>query len=268
MLSTLNSSINQHLLLYDLDESVVAFSTRRRGLGVSKGNYASLNINPFCGDEIENIDMNRVLLAASLGISERMLVVPHQVHYKRVEVIHQDFLNLTNTERAKRLEGVDALLTDVKGLCIGVSTADCVPIMLYDKETGVVGAVHAGWRGTVKRIADAAVQQMVSGFGSDPKNIKAIVGPSISKAAFEVGDEVYEAFSNEGFPMSEISCRFNNRWHIDLWECNRLLLLSLGLQDKNIFISGICTYSNPNDFFSARRLGINSGRIYSGIFMK
>lgn len=268
MLSTLNNSNSRHLLLYNLDENVVAFSTRRHGLGVSKGNYASLNINPFCGDNLENIEKNRALLGASLGISESMLVVPHQVHDKRVEVIHLDFLSLTDAERAKRLEGVDALLTDVKGLCIGVSTADCVPILLYDNEVGAVGAVHAGWRGTVKRIAEASVRQMVSELGSDPKNIKAIVGPSISKAAFEVGDEVYEAFSNEGFPMSEISCRINNRWHIDLWECNRLQLLSLGLQDQTIFISGICTYSNPDDFFSARRLGINSGRIYSGIFMK
>lgn len=264
----MNNPDKPHLLLYDVGNEVVAFSTRRHGLGVSTGNYASLNINPFCGDDIETVEENRALLSASLGIDERMLVVPHQVHGKRVEVLHSDFLSLDEEGRNARLDGVDALLTDVSGLCIGVSTADCVPILLFDKTKRAVGAIHAGWRGTVKRIAQTAVETMISEYGTNPADIVAVVGPSISMKAFEVGDEVYDAFAKEGFQMSSISCRINNRWHIDLWECNRLQLLSLGLKAHNIALSGICTYSNPDDFFSARRLGINSGRIYSGIFMK
>lgn len=257
----------RHLLPYNMGNHVMAFSTRRQGLGVSCGNYSSLNINPFCGDDLENVERNHTLLSASLGIDEARIVLPHQVHDKRVEVLRSDFLSLNETERATRLEGIDALLTNVRGLCVGVSTADCVPILLYDKEKNVVGAVHAGWRGTVKRIAQTAVEKMIAEYASSPADIVAVIGPSISKEAFEVGDEVYDAFSAENFPMPQIACRINNRWHIDLWQCNRLQLLSVGLLDANITVSGICTYFHPNDFFSARRLGINSGRIYSGIIL-
>lgn len=257
----------RHLLPYDMGKEVVAFSTRRHGLGVSTGNYSSLNINPFCGDNIENVERNRALLAASLGVGENSLVLPHQVHDNRVEILHSDFLSLNKAERATRLDGIDALLTDVRGLCIGVSTADCVPVLLYDHKNKAVGAVHAGWRGTVKRIAQTAVEKMVAEYGSSPADLVAVIGPSISREAFEVGDEVYDAFDAEGFPMPQIACRINNRWHIDLWQCNRLQLLSAGLLASNITVSGICTYFHSNDFFSARRFGINSGRIYSGIIL-
>jgi copper oxidase (laccase) domain-containing protein len=96
-----------------------------------------------------------------------------------------------------------------------------------------------------------------------------VIGPGISLESFEVGDEVYEAFRKEGFPMERIACRFpaaeGEKWHIDLWECNRQQLLSLGVPEAQIQVAGVCTYKNPDQFFSARRLGIRSGRILSGI---
>jgi copper oxidase (laccase) domain-containing protein len=94
-----------------------------------------------------------------------------------------------------------------------------------------------------------------------------VIGPCISLDAFEVGDEVYEAFSSADFPMHLIAKRHTEKWHIDLWEANRLQLLACGLRPENITLSGVCTYTSHDRFFSARRLGIKSGRIFNGIII-
>ena len=165
------------------------------------------------------------------------------------------------------LAGKFCMGTCEKGVCIGVSTADCIPILLYDRKKGVVGAVHAGWRGTARRIAEKAVGRMKDEFGSRAEDIRAVVGPGISLESFEVGDEVYDEFGREGFPMEEIARRYGEKWHIDLWKANTLQLEGEGVRSENIEVAGICTYKNYDRFFSARRLSINSGRILTGIMM-
>ena len=95
----------------------------------------------------------------------------------------------------------------------------------------------------------------------------AVVGPGISLESFEVGDEVYDEFGREGFPMEEIARRYGEKWHIDLWKANTLQLEGEGVRSENIEVAGICTYKNYDRFFSARRLSINSGRILTGIMM-
>ncbi len=105
-------------------------------------------------------------------------------------IINESFFIQVNTE----LEGVDALVTDIPGYCLCVSTADCVPVLLYDTRKKVVAAIHAGWRGTVARIVEKTVSVMDNQYGSQGKDLIACIGPSISLEAFEVGDEVYDAF--------------------------------------------------------------------------
>ena len=166
------------------------------------------------------------------------------------------------------LDGIDAIITDIPGTCIGISTADCIPVMLFDYAHKAIAAIHAGWRGTVDRIIGKTFIAMNKAFGCTPSDIKAIIGPGISLKNFEVGQEVYECFAKAAFCMDNISKFINGKWHIDLVECNRLQLVDLGINDKNIHVSGICTYDNIDDFFSARRLGIESGRIYNGIMVK
>lgn len=254
------------LYYYDLSERVTAFSTTRHG-GVSLGNYASLNVNAYCGDTVEHIMENRRLLCRSLHLSDTSrLVIPHQVHGDEVCRITEDFFKQPETVRQTLLEGVDAVMTDVRYVCIGVSTADCIPILIYDPNHHCVCAVHAGWRGTVARIAEKAVAAMMESYGSRPSEMKAVIGPGISFEAFEVGQEVYDAFFQARFPMELISERLQ-KWHINLPLCNRLQLESMGLASENIAQSGICTYANVDDFFSARRLGIQSGRIFTGIVL-
>lgn len=245
---------------------ISCFSTTRHG-GCSKGNYASFNCNGYSGDEAEDVERNRELLRSLLPDTLVELVIPHQTHSDRVAAIDTGYINKGVADRAAFLEGVDALVTDIPGYCLCVSTADCIPLLLYDTRCRAIAAVHAGWRGTVVRIVEKTLSAMNQRYGSQGKDIIACIGPGISWEAFEVGDEVYQAFDDAGFDMHLIA-RKEAKWHIDLWEANRLQLLASGVKPENIEISGICTYNHNDDFFSARRQGIRSGRILSGILME
>ena len=250
---------------YDMGAGVVAFSSTRHG-GCSKGNYAAFNINRYCGDSEEDILSNRKALCTMLGISDDHLIMPHQVHLTKVAKIDEAFFSMQTEERQATLEGVDALMTNLKGVCIGVSTADCIPVLLYDQEKQVICAIHAGWRGTVKRIVAKAVEAMTAAYGTQPQQLSAQIGPGIHLDSFEVGDEVYETFQQEGFDMTAISVR-KEKWHIDLPMCNRQQLIAAGVQPQQIKMSPVCTFQQAADYSSARRLGINSGRIFSGILL-
>ncbi|MBQ2210030.1 MAG: peptidoglycan editing factor PgeF [Prevotella sp.] len=262
------------LHFYDLGPSVVAFSSTRQG-GFSVGPYAAFNINHYCGDDEEHIALNRHALCQLLQVSDDRLLMPHQTHDTRVATIDEAFLALSPESRQAALEGVDAVMTCLAGVCIGVSTADCIPVLLYDEEHHAVCAVHAGWRGTVKRIVMKAVAAMTTRYGTLPEHLVAQIGPGISLDSFEVGDEVYDAFRTEGFEMSAISRRYRasddatkEKWHIDLPLCNRLQLLEAGLPAHAISVLPVCTFQQSERFFSARRLGINSGRIFTGICLR
>ena len=165
------------------------------------------------------------------------------------------------------LDGVDAVMTDVSGICIGVSTADCIPIIIYDPEHHAVATVHAGWRGTVSRIAEKAIQAMAITYHSKPEDMHCVIGPGISLEHFEVGQEVYEQFAEAGFDMDSIS-KWQTKWHIDLKECNRQQLERMGVKPDHIEVSAICTVADNHDFFSARKQGINSGRIFTGAILR
>ena len=261
--------LHPQLFHYAISPAVKAFSTTRHG-GCGTGNYASFNINPYCGDTDEHVTRNRHALCQLLGIGDTRLVMPHQTHGTRVLAIDKTFLSLPAEDQQAALEGVDALTTNLADICIGVSTADCIPLLLYDDDHHAVAAVHAGWRGTVRRITEKAVQAMTAAYGTRPERLVAQIGPGICLDSFEVGDEVYEAFCQERFDMSPISRLYpaangREKWHIDLPECNRQQLLAVGVSPQHIHCSGICTYQQHADFFSARRLGLRSGRIFTGI---
>ena len=295
------------LLNYSLAPGVVAFSTTRRGGWATSnaaadgdegpgGSYDDFNINGYCGDSEEHVARNREVLCRQLGIGDDRLIMPHQTHETRVGCIDDAFLALGAEERRGALEGVDGLMTSERGVCIGVSTADCIPLLLYDPVRGAACAVHAGWRGTAARIAAKAVGAMASVYGTRPADLVAQIGPGIGLDSFEVGQEVYDVFAAAGFDMGAISRRYpasdghgsdvagllpkggktlithhssliTSKWHIDLPECNRLQLLDSGLRPDGIGLCGICTYKAHDTFFSARRLGIRSGRIFTGILL-
>lgn len=266
-------TLSPNLLRHDLGEGVLAFSTRRAG-GVSTGLYSSFNINAYCGDEEEHIRENRRILLDYLKLDSEHLVMPHQTHGVAVATIDTAFFELDEEQRKARLEGVDALMTDLSDVCIGVSTADCIPVLCYDSSCGVVAAIHAGWRSTVGRIVSRTVARMQEVYGCCPENIRAVICPGISLDAFEVGDEVYETFARNNFPMDQLAVRYpakdgcGKKWHIDLWEANRLQLLASGVPEGQISCTGVCTYTHSDEFFSARQSGIASGRIFNGIILR
>lgn len=242
------------------------FVTTRQG-GVSEGAYGTFNCSPFCGDEAENVRRNQELLLEGLPQRSRELVIPFQTHGTRCLQIDPTFLTADADARAELLREVDAVITREPGCCLCISTADCIPLLLYDTLHQAVAAIHAGWRGTVNYIVGHTLECMHTAFGTEGADVVACIGPGISLSSFEVGDEVYDAFRHQGFDMSRLSIRKadTGKYHIDLWEANRQQLLDFGVPGRQIETAGICTYIHHEQFFSARRLGIQSGRILSGI---
>ena len=234
---------------------------------------------------------------------------PHIAAYtsERDDVVSQDVLlpklthscNVEVVNERKMFPDTDALITQVPGLWIGVYSADCVPILVADTRLKVVAAIHAGWRGTVGGITRATVERMTADFGCQPEDLQAVIGPSISPEAFEVGEEVVMLFRQAAFPesiirhQSSVACETaacetaagetaaceaacesktsdiadirSSSFYIDLWQANRWLLTEAGLREEHIQLTGLCTWGLPNRFFSARREGYSTGRIVSAI---
>lgn len=244
------------------------FVTTRNG-GCSEGTYGTFNCSPYSGDRDEAVRQNQSLLFEGMQCKPKELVIPFQTHDTKYVVIGEEYAAGSTLQKKEMLHGVDALITSEPGYCLCISTADCVPVLLYDQRNRVVAAVHAGWRGTVNYIVRETLSGMKHLFGTEGEDVLACIGPSISCDSFEIGEEVYEAFQNKGFDMPRISMwnKATRKHHIDLWEANRLQLLACGVSEEQIELSGICTYICHDQFFSARRLGINSGRILSGIML-
>ena len=178
----------------------------------------------------------------------------HQVHGDKIVIVED-----RNTTR-EDLYGYDAIITNLHDLAIGVRSADCVPILLYDPCQNVIAAIHSGWRGTVLKISQKVIQRMITMFSTNPEDIIAVICPSIGIDAFQIGEDVFDEFAKVGFRTDLIGYKHRERnendiatgYHIDLQKANEILLLECGLQKENIYTTGICTYQNHTDWHSAR----------------
>lgn len=196
------------------------------------------------------------------------VIQPHQTHSSRVACITDPDISRDS------LQGVDALVTGLEGVSVGVRTADCIPVLLYDPVARAVGAVHSGWRGTADRIASRAVEEMARLFGSSPRDIRAAIGPGIGFDSFQVGEELVDIFSAAGFPMDRIwnfrgarkEGSMSGGHHIDLKECVRITLMESGLNASEIQVSEIDTYTDLR-FYSARREGSRCGRNINAVML-
>lgn len=203
--------------------------------------------------------------AGTVGRDEALpfpIVQMHQIHDVKVAVVDRG--DLTKDE----LDGYDAMITDIPGVAIGVRTADCIPVLLYDPVKKAAAAIHSGWRGTVSKIIGKTVIKMQSAYASQPSDILAFIGPGICVDCFQVGEEVALKFKETGFDINSLwSFRgpktgngMEGGHHIDLKEACRQTLVESGLKNENIQITGLCTYDDNDLLYSARKEGIECGR--------
>jgi polyphenol oxidase len=213
--------------------------------GYSTGMYASLNVGLGSGDDRATVVRNRGVVAKSLGGSESQLVTTHQVHSPDVAVVTKPW---PHEERPM----VDGMVTTTPGIILGTLTADCGPVLFADAQAGVVGAAHAGWKGALSGITDATVLKMES-LGATRENIVAVLGPTISKSAYEVGPEFILNFINvdAGNKIYFTDSIKSNHYMFDLpgYLTDRMKAFGIG----TVIDSGLCTYTRDDEYFSYRR---------------
>ncbi|MBW2109529.1 MAG: peptidoglycan editing factor PgeF [Deltaproteobacteria bacterium] len=221
------------------------------------------------GDAPENVRENRRRLARALGVSPEAILTPRQVHGSAVAVIKDTPLEKACADRSDQ-DPADALVTNVPGLCVMVLVADCVPILLYDPQSQVVAVVHAGWRGTLDRIAEKTIGVMQQHFGSRPQNVLAAMGPSIGPCCLKVGSEVAaRARAVLGSIGNVARSSAHGAYTLDLWRANQEQLLEAGLMEQHVENSGVCTCCEQSRrFFSYRRDRGHTGRFGAGIFIR
>lgn len=221
---------------------VHGFSTRHGG--VSAGMFSSLNLGGT-QDEPERILENRQRALSGLNLLPSGLCTLKQVHGNQV------------VQAKPGIQEGDALVTNQKQLTLAISIADCYPILFHDPLNQVIGAAHAGWRGTLDKIAEATVQSMIN-HGARAENIQVAIGQGISQNRFEVGNDVIDRFNQAGFPEA---CWHKNK--LDLIACNVFVLLKNGILKPNIWTMNRCSFEH--DFFSYRRDKSITGRMWAVI---
>jgi polyphenol oxidase len=249
-------------------QDLVHFQTTRVD-GYSMGNYQSLNLALHVNDDREHVILNRKKLAEEANIPFSQMVFARQTHKTNVAIINSTTGRGYEFEN-EALPNTDALITKQKGICLMILTADCVPIVLYDPVQKAVGIVHAGWKGTVGKIITNTLDSMKEVFRCNPENIWAGVGASISPEQYEVGQEVEQAVL-ETFGTQEkflIQNPTTKKYHLDLWYANTYLLKEAGIPQDQIENLGLCTFQDSENFFSARRDGVESGRMAMGVYLK
>lgn len=221
--------------------------------GVSRGPYASLNMSVSTGDARENVRANRRAAFRALERDPLSLADAWQVHSAEVVVADEPLGEAPPPPQA------DALVTHRPEVTLFMRFADCVPVLLFDPERRVVGLAHAGWKGTLSRVAAAAVKVMTERYGSRPSRIVAGIGPSIGPCHYAVGPEVV-ARVREAFPGAgdDLLRPMNGGCHLDLWATNARVLREAGVEQ--IEVSGLCTGCRPDEFFSHRAERGRTGR--------
>src|SRR5690349_7553816 len=220
-----------------------AFFTRSGG--VSHGVYASLNGGVGSSDAPEKVAENRARMAAALGVSADRLLTPYQIHSPDVVVADEPW---THEKRPR----ADAVVTRMPRLAIGVSTADCGPLLLADSEAGVIGAAHAGWRGAFTGVIEATVAAMEK-LGADRGNIAAALGPTIRQQNYEVGPEFVERFLAAD-QSNSIYFRAADRAGHSMFDLTGYIAARIQRAGIEQFEDlGLCTYAEPDRFFSYRR---------------
>lgn len=228
-----------------------------------------LNLSFLTAERPADVVAARQEACAALGLRLEELVAPRQVHGKQVAAVGRADRGRGAFDRESGLAETDALTTDETGVTLFVSAADCVPLLFYDPVRRAIGAAHAGWRGTVAKVAAETVARMAERYGTRPADLVVGIGPSIGPCCYSVGDEVVQevavAFGDTGglvIPAHDGPPR------LDLWQANRQALLGAGVRPDNIELAGLCTACHSDRFFSHRAERGRAGRFGAIIAMR
>ncbi|MDY0213594.1 MAG: peptidoglycan editing factor PgeF [Desulfuromonadaceae bacterium] len=238
--------------------SVVAGVTTRNG-GISRAPFNSLNLGFNTEDPRHNVEGNLATFTHAFAIVQRQLVLVKQVHGCDIVVVDHKNYDVSHFQDVE----ADAIVTNQPGLMLGITVADCYPVLIFDPQQRVAAAVHVGWRGAAQGIIGATIASMQREFGCTPEVLQVSVGPGISKEFYVVGKEVRDAFrSPEGSGhWKEISTEVElGEWQVDLRQSCVIQLQEAGIKNSNCDISELCTYKNRDMLFSYRRDKGQTGR--------
>jgi len=254
-------------ILKPFENQIIQFVTsRNQSLPPSTLNYFTIGLNGIVENEV--VLRNRKQLAEQLGISNSSYVFAVQIHGNSVAVIKDEDRGKGAFERSSYLCDIDAMVTNLSGICLVTQAADCVPILFYDPINKVIGAAHAGWKGTVAKIPSEVVKKMKSEYGSNPSDLVVGIGPSIGPCCYEVGAEVVHLVG-DSFGIEDGLIIKNEKFSgaiFNLWAANARTLVEAGVKKENIEVSGVCSKCNNDVFFSAR--AGDKGRFGAGIMIK
>ena len=225
--------------------------------GVSRGRINGFRVN----DNPDSVRKNYRLVAEDLGLSLDMTVLSKQTHTDNIRVVTREDGGKGITKESD-IEDTDGLICNIPNMALVVFTADCIPILLYDERTKAVGAVHSGWRGTVKKIGARAVEMMCGEFDSRPENIKAAIGPGIGPCCFEFGNDASQYFEQKYLTKN------GDKYLVDIWTMTRDILTESGVPLENIDMSKVCTVCNSDKYYSYRTHRDKTGRQAAIIMLK
>ena len=229
------------------------FSTRKGG--VSTGIFSSMNLNFKRGDDPDAVLENYRRMAAALNMRVEDMVLSDQTHTTNVRVITEEDRG-KGILRPQDYSDVDGMITNVPGIVLVTSYADCVPLYFVDPVRKAIGLSHSGWKGTVGHIGQKTVWKMHEVYGSEPKNIVAAIGPSICQSCYEVSDDVAEAF-RANFTADEAADilldKGNGKYQLDLWKANWYVLTDAGILPEHLSVTDLCTACHPDLLWSHRK---------------
>lgn len=244
------------------------FSTRLGG--VSQGCWYSLNLSFDRGDDPEAVRENFRRIGAAIGVKPEDMVLSRQTHTTNVRVMTEQDRGKGMT-RERDYTDVDGMITNVPGLCLVTSYADCVPLYFVDPVRKAIGLSHSGWRGTVGKIGKETVRLMEKEFGSDPSDILAAVGPSVCMDCYEVSEDVIrkvrEAFDEELWPELFYE-KPDGKYQLDLWKANESIFLESGILPEHIAVTNVCTHCNSQILYSHRTSGNRRGNLCAFLALK
>ncbi len=258
------------LKFHNLDATgIVKHGFTTRAGGVSEGIFASMNLSFTRGDDKEAVKENYRRLAAALEVSYENFVFTDQTHTTNIRKVTAEDAGKGLT-RERDYKDIDGLITDVPGVVLSTFYADCVPLFFVDKVHHAIGLSHSGWRGTVAGMGCVTLEAMKREYGTKPEEVYCAIGPSICQDCYEVSEDVAEAFK-AAFPGHEKEIlieKGNQKYQLDLWKANEILLLEAGVKKEHLAVTNICTCCNFELLFSHRASNGKRGNLGAFLCLK